>query len=398
MTKFFRIKLAMQEKVLYNRLMRIALFGGSFDPVHKEHVNLIASAIRALRLDRVLIMPSRVAPHKREGAHASGEERLAMCRIAFRNLPEAEVSDFELRQENTSYSYLTCRWFAERHPDAERFFLVGADMLENFFFWRNPDEILKNVTLAACGRGDLLPQEFHRRFIGRFGCDFQEVPYIGRAISSTNLRVSIGFGKNDLPDLDEEVFRYLCKRKLYQYPVQLRALDLEKPERREHSFRVACMACERARGLQIQEEKALLASMLHDCGKNVSLSDLMAKGFVPPEKVPGPVMHQYSGAYLAEHVFAVKDEDVLNAIRYHTSGRAEMSELEKLIYLSDLLEEGRRFPGVEMLRDLFWKDLDQCLFVSLKEQIKYLEKEKKSIYFLTKEAFHWISGLQNEKN
>lgn len=66
----------------------------------------------------------------------------------------------------------------------------------------------------------------------------------------------------------------------------------------------------------------------------------MLKGFVPPKDVPESVMHQYTGAYLAEHEFGVTDEDILNAIRYHTSGRAGMSELEKLICFSDMLEEG----------------------------------------------------------
>lgn len=371
--------------------MRIAVFGGSFDPVHNEHVELVKSAINALALDKVLVMPSFFAPHKHGGAHVGSAERFEMCQIAFRNISEVEVSNYELTQAGTSYTYLTCRWFAEKYPNVERFFLVGADMLENFFFWRNPDDILQNVALAACGRGELLPKEFHERFHKRFGCDYTEVPFTGKEVSSTDLRVALAFPNVKIHDLDKEVLSYIEERKLYQYPEQVQALELEKPERRAHSYRVARMACERAKGLGIPEEKALLASMLHDCGKYIPCKSPVLAGMELPDGVPSPVIHQYSGAYLAEHFFGIKDEDILNAIRYHTSGRVDMSMLEKLIFLADLLEEERCYPGVEELRKLFWEDLDVCLERSLREQIQYLKSTGNVIYSLTKDAYLWIS-------
>lgn len=79
-------------------------------------------------------------------------------------------------------------------------------------------------------------------------------------------------------------------------------------------------------------------------------------------------MHQYSGAYLAEHALGVTDPDILNAIRYHTSGRAGMSDLEKLICFSDMLEEGRDYDGVERLRELFKQDINVCAEQALKRR------------------------------
>ena len=122
--------------------MKIALFGGSFDPVHREHAAYVRAAIRGLSLDLVIVMPSRLAPHKRLGAQADGEDRLQMCRLAFAEEPRVRVSDFELVHEGVSYSYLTCRAFAKQYPDVERYFLVGADMLEDFFTWKEPADIL----------------------------------------------------------------------------------------------------------------------------------------------------------------------------------------------------------------------------------------------------------------
>ena len=371
--------------------MKIALFGGSFDPVHREHVNYVRAAIRELSLDLVIVMPSRLAPHKRLGAQADGEARLQMCRIAFEHEPRVRVSDFELSQDGVSYSYLTCRAFAKYYPDAERYFLVGADMLEDFFTWKQPEDILNHVTLVACGRGAEETEALRARFHSVFGKDFLSLGFSGEAVSSTDIRVSLAFGKK--PEaLDERVLAFIRESGLYTHPAIAPALALEKPERREHSFRVAQMACARARSLRIPEEKALLAAALHDCAKYVPLSSPLLEGFPCPENVPPPVLHQYTGAYLAERHFGIRDREVLDAIRYHTSGRAGMGELEKLVYLSDLLETGRDFPGVETLRTLFWNDLDECLFESLRHEVEYLNSTGKEVYPLTQEAYDFVKS------
>lgn len=374
--------------------MRIALFGGSFDPIHSEHIGIIEAARAQLALDRVIVIPSRLAPHKAEGAHASGEDRLKMCRIACRSLPYVEVSDFELQSGGTSYTYLTCRHFREQYPDAELFFLVGADMLENFFVWRNPEEIVRLVRIAACGREERLPAQLHTRFAERFGVDFEEVSFTGKAVSSTALRVALAFlgevEADTLNYIDGEVLKYIEQKGLYRFP-EAAALALEKAERRAHSFRVALLACARARSLGVSEEKALIAAMLHDCGKYVPLSSPLLAGFTPPVGVPEPVLHQYTGAFLAENVFHVSDEEILDAIRFHTSGRADMTALEKLIFLADMLEWGRNFKGVEELRAYFFRDIDVCLYAALGAQLAYLNESGKPVYSLTQQAFDFLN-------
>ena len=369
--------------------MKVGIFGGSFDPIHEEHIEYVAAAHTALGLDRVIVVPSFVAPHKQGGAVASGKERLAMCCLAFENFDFVEVSDYELAAGGTSYTYLTCRHFRAAFPDAELFFLVGADMLEDFFTWRNPEDILKNVTLAACGREGKIPAQLHARFVARFGQDFIEVPFTGAAVSSTDIRVALAFGKNPA-HVPPRVLQYIDNRKIYRDERIMRALALEKPPRQEHSFRVAKLACRRARSLGIPEGQAMLAAGLHDCAKNLPLNSVLLAGFVPPEGVPEPVMHQYAGAYLAEHLIGVPDAQILDAIRFHASGREDMTPLGKLIYLADLLEEDRRFEGVEELRSLFWKDLDVCLCVALERQLAYLRSSGQSVYELTEKAYKWL--------
>lgn len=373
--------------------MKIALFGGSFDPVHREHMRLAAEAREELGLDRLFFIPSYRAPHKAMGAIADGADRmellLAACRGTF-----AEVSDIELQAGGTSYTYLTCRAFREKFVGAELYFLVGADMLGNFFKWREPEDILRNVTLVACGRGEERVSGLHDRFRARFGKDFLELSFSGEEVSSTDLRVAIAFGNREEArrGLPPAVFETIEKKGLYRYPDIEGALGLLTESRRAHSERVARMACARARSLSIPEEKALAAAMLHDCGKYVRKTDPMLQNFRPPEGVPDPVLHQYTGAYLAEKVFGVTDEDILNAVRYHTSGREDMSALEKLIFLSDMLEEGRSFEGIAPLREAFWQDLDLCLYLSLKHQLAYLRAQDAPVYRLTQQAFDWLKA------
>ena len=144
--------------------------------------------------------------------------------------------------------------------------------------------------------------------------------------------------------------------------------------------------------LKIPERQAIAAALFHDCGKNLSPDSPYLDGFTVPDtwgEVPKTVWHQYAGAYVAEHVFEVTDEDVLNAVCYHTSGRPNMSELEKLIFLPDMLEEERRYEGVDMLRQLFWQgeNLDECLETALFETLKFLETKKADVYPLTQQAY-----------
>ncbi len=377
---------------MYNKNMKIGLFGGSFDPVHSEHIHLVEEAIKALALDRAVIIPSFIAPHKLDGAFSSGNDRFEMAKIAFRTIPNTEVSDYELARGDTSYTYLTAEYYARKYAGAKIYWLVGADMLENFFFWKYPRRILEFVTLAACGRGKADIGFLHEKFRSEFKVDFEEIPFCGKEVSSTRIRVAVAFGKN-AEELPPAVRGYIDEKRLYSHPAITPALALEKEARREHSYRVALLAAELARRYGIPQKKAILASALHDCGKYVPLSSPLLRGFTLPDGVPSPVVHQFTGAYLAEHRFCIHDEEILDAIRYHTSGREEMTDLGKLIFLADMLEEGRDFPGIGELRTALYRSLDECLLLCFEHQIKYLESNpngENQIYSLTKQAYKWL--------
>ena len=379
--------------------MRIGIFGGSFDPVHREHIALVRAAINSLRLDKLLVMPAKKPPHKPWKTLSSDVDRLQMCRLAFSEIPEVEVSDYEMEQGGTSYTYLTCRHFKEEYPEAELFWLVGGDMLRDFPTWKEPEDILNNATLAVCGRNERngwwLEEE--QSFYQKFGKNFAQIAYNGADVSSTKIRVMAGAGMDLTPYMPMSVAEYIRDKGLYYIEGAREALALEKPERRAHSVRVAQLAAARALKLRIPEGTAIQAALFHDCAKNLPVDSPYLEGFTMPKawgKVPHSVAHQFMGAYVAEKHFRIVDQDLLNAIRYHTSGRPNMSELEKLIFLADMLEEERSYEGVDVLRGLFWRGqgLDECLEEALFQTLEFLKQKGAEVFALTALAYEFYKN------
>ena len=132
--------------------MRLGVFGGTFDPPHIGHLIVASDVCAVLDLDRVVFVPSAAPPHKRGRVNASAEQRLEMVRAAVAADPRFEVDDLELRREGESYSVDTLREFRAREPDAELFFIIGADQLREMDRWRQPEEVARLATLVVMSR------------------------------------------------------------------------------------------------------------------------------------------------------------------------------------------------------------------------------------------------------
>ena len=134
---------------------KIGIYGGTFNPLHTGHLHGAKQAIEALDLDKLILIPDRIAPHKQmpEGS-ATPEQRMEMLRIATKNEPKMEVSDIELKREGKSYSYLTVEQISREYPDAKLYLLMGTDMFTSFHTWMEPDRITAKATLAVMYRGD----------------------------------------------------------------------------------------------------------------------------------------------------------------------------------------------------------------------------------------------------
>lgn len=152
-------------------------------------------------------------------------------------------------------------------------------------------------------------------------------------------------------------------------------------KRINHSLAVEKEAIKLAKLYGESEEKASIAALLHDVGKNSAEEYVKELGYPNMITIKNPqLMHGYAGACIAEHECGIKDEDILNAIRFHTTGRAGMSRLEKIIYVSDLIEETRRFDGVEKLRETVYENLDIGTLLCIAHVIRYVVSAGKMLH------------------
>lgn len=132
----------------------IALFGGTFDPIHLGHLMIAEEAVKVMDLDEVRFLPCRISPHKMDRPPTSAEHRLKMIQIAIRDYPWAIADDYELRSSGPSYSYRTVEETRRRVPDARIFWLMGCDQWEALPHWREPEKLAAEVEFIVFSRGD----------------------------------------------------------------------------------------------------------------------------------------------------------------------------------------------------------------------------------------------------
>ena len=355
-------------------------------------------AAEALKLDKLLLIPTRVPPHKALTEDVAGpEHRLEMTRFAVQALNldgVAEASDLELRREGKSYTLDTLREIRALYPKGELFLLLGTDMFLTFHQWRHPEEIAKLCTLCAFHRsaldsaGDFASQK--RRLERKFGAhvkfvDLQEVV----DISSTRLRQMLPAGQGR-EFLAPAVYGCILREGLYGTSADLRRLSLEDlrcvalsmldPRRIPHVLGTEETAAALALRWGADEESARRAALLHDCTKKFDKELQMALcrqyGIEPDaaERREGKLLHAITGAAVAYADFGVSGE-VRDAIRWHTTGKADMTLLEKIIYLADYIEPTRDFCDLTELRRLAFEDLDGALLLGFTMAVEDLAKK-----------------------
>ena len=350
-------------------MRRIALFGGSFDPVHKGHIEIAKTAISRLCLDEVILIPSGVSPHK-EGLSASNEDRYNMVCLALENEEKLSVSDFEIKKETKCYSFETVEEFKKRYPKDELYFIIGDDQYEKFTTWYKWEELIKMCRFVVFTRHG-----------GKIEPPFTEIKIPPIDISSTQIRENIKNGEDVSALVSEKVLSYIKEKGLYGacYGEIIKKLKATLKESRfNHTLGVADTAAELAKHYGADENKAYLAGLLHDSAKNLSDDELFAlcdKYNIPlsedDRKAP-PIIHSYVGAFLAKEEYGIKDSEILDAIYNHSTGCENMSLLSKIIFVADMTEPGRKdFPGLSEIRKLMYEDLDKALVASMDANISY---------------------------
>ena len=171
--------------------MKLGILGGTFDPPHIGHLVIAQEALHQLGLDRLLVIPAAVPPHKRDRQITEGDVRLEMARAAFGEIKGVEVSDLELKRDGPSYTVDTLRALRERHPDAELVLLVGADQVRELDTWKEGAEVRRLATLGVFRRAGEAPDLPGGPDGGRVV--ELEIPRLD--VSSTEIRRRVGAGE-----------------------------------------------------------------------------------------------------------------------------------------------------------------------------------------------------------
>ena len=316
--------------------MAIGIFGGTFNPPHLGHLRLARAFAARFSLQRVLVIPTFVPPPKQTPDLANAEARVQMCRLLFDEAP-FEVSTMEIERGGCT----VCAAVREKGKTLDA---NGCVLLEDF----DPIEI-----------------------------------------SSTQVRERVRLGLDVTDAVGEPVARFIVEKGLYAdayTPARKRLREKLGDYRLRHSFCVADAAQMLAERYGADPEKAYFAGLLHDVMKDAPREDqrrMIENGgavLTDAESANEKLWHAVAGEAYLRTQMGVRDPDVLNAVRYHTTGRAKMSLLEKILYVADYMSADREYNGVERMRRLAESSLEEAMLFGLSFTISDLAQKEQIIH------------------
>lgn len=360
-------------------MKNFVVFGGTFDPVHNGHLRISKKAAKKFNAS-IIFVPVK-APRWKTPEETSNQ-RLEMLKIALKDASfNYEICDFELNSENEiNYSIDTVKHLKNLHKEDNLYFLIGADQVNKFREWKDAKEIAELSHVVYVNRpGFNLDQSIIKEF------NMTDLEYFESGeVSSSAIR------EMKSVDLPLDVLKYIEKNRLYFVK---KVADIIPEKRLNHSIEVANLALEVAKVNKLEPlEKYFFAALLHDLGKcyvkdDENLLSLMKKLYPEYLDIPNFAYHQFIGEYLAEAKLGVEDPEILDAIKFHCTGKANMSPLGMVVYACDKIEPTRDFDSTWLI-DACMKNWKEGFLTTLEDNRKYLLGAKKDITNrLTDECF-----------
>ena len=387
---------------------RIGIYGGSFNPPHIGHIQAAKQAVEVLNLDKLLVIPAGIAPHKDMPDNTpTPRHRLDMLRLTLADCPEIEVSDLEVNREGPSYTWETIQHLKEMYPEACLILFMGTDMFLSIDSWKNPEFILENATLGVFYRGnkgEAQAIEAKKAELEAQGAKVELVQNVVIPISSTQMRRLLAF-RCAGAFLPEGVLDYIREHRLYDTRADWKNLPMDKleqvvisllkPNRVAHVLGCRDTAVELAKHWGADVTDAARAGILHDITKAIdgplqlTLCEPYGKILSDFSRRYPKTLHALTGSLVAKRIFGENDA-VVSAIEHHTTGKADMNLLEKIIYVADYMEPNRDFPGVEKLRELAFSDIDAALKLGLEMTLEHLKRQGAEVSPASRDALAWF--------
>lgn len=386
---------------------RIGIMGGTFDPIHYGHLMLAEQIRTSFHLDEVVFIPVGKAPHKPLSNAATKQQRLEMTKYATQTNPFFSVSDIEIRKEETTYTIDTIvEMQGKLNAEDKLFFITGADAILLLDTWKNYKALIERVTFIGATRPGIDEEALRAKindFIEAYDARIELFFIPALAISSTDIRQRVMSGKSIRYLLPESVESYIHDHFLYvpHHPDFNRLMNHLKSilshKRFNHCVETAHMSRLLALHYGADPIKAEFAGLCHDLAKEIKskhMIELIEKFGIhkDPSIVNTPnLAHGEVAAGLLVRDFKISDEDILDAVRWHTYGHGNMSLLSKIVYIADIIEKSRAFDGVAEIRSLAFIDIDKAIIRFNDQCESHLSSKKMMMHAYTKEMLNSLS-------
>lgn len=342
-------------------MKKVALIGGSFDPIHMGHINMARAALEELGADEVWFIPSQSTPLKDRDL-TSAKDRLEMVKLACKLDERFKINPVDLKRSGKSYTIDTLKILTQEHPDVEFTWLIGADQYDQFDKWKDADKLVELADFVVCDRN------------GKPGSNskfqLKSVPMRPTPVSSSEIRQ--GYKLNYLPD---EVLQYILDHELY---LLWWVKNHVSPRRFAHSVSVARLARDLAKAHGLDAHKAYLAGLFHDICKDMPKEELEKwVGALWPEalKEHHAIWHGYVGSAVVDRIYGIHDPIIKNAIFNHVKG-SSYDPYAMIIFIADKLDPTRGYDSSGMIKACM-HDLYNGFMLVKRENREFLEKEKK---------------------
>jgi len=382
--------------------VRLAILGGSFNPIHLGHLFLADAVLSELRYDRVVMVPAYISPFKPAavGMEDSAQQRLEMIAASITADPRLSVDACEIRREGVSYTVDTVADIIRRYnPDGKPGLIIGDDLIGDFPKWYKSDEILSMADI-------IIARRVHS---GRL-----DVPYPNTQITNDVIGISSGAVREKIAS--NSAWRYLVPnaarliiedRKLYGYhdstaddsarPVSVKNLIQRiEDEVREsisltrylHSRHTALLAwdlCCRFRKdyPSLVPTVGYLTGIAHDLCKQlcdeeqIRLAQIYGGEISPVERTKPSLLHGKACAVILKERFKIDDDEVLKAVAWHTEGYKDMGPLAKVLYIADKMEVSRVKVDPVVRKQILAKDTLDRIFIPVLERAVFSIRDRK---------------------
>ncbi|UWD33956.1 nicotinate-nucleotide adenylyltransferase [Mesomycoplasma molare] len=344
--------------------MKIGIFGGSFDPIHKGHIEIANESIKVLRLDKLYFVPVYRNPFKSKNSYANWEDRVKMIEDV--KPDKSEISLFEIKRKGISYTIDTVSYFKNKFPNDEIYLILGSDNLDKLHKWREIENISKSVKIVIFKRS----KKINKENIKKFNC----ILLNNRIFESSSTEVKFGNFKNLFP----QTLEYIGKNFLYILDILNNTTDAKL---NKHCRFTASLAAEYAKHLGYDAKIAWFSGLVHDLTKKWTIEihrEFLIANNLDESKYPDYKLHQTTCSLWLEKYYKVNNPEIVRAISVHTSLDLEMGTLDKIVFMADKLCQGRKWEGIQKIRELAFQDFDLA-FKKVVEHIKQFNLNKTSV-------------------